>query len=100
MQLQFLQFSKVRFFLSFCTNFRNILSLCLILLLGLSGLYCARFRVQELNALPRFSLDLLPAQARNPDMKLQLLEKEGLAYNFPVRPGPSQLKDLFVRCKP
>ena len=52
-------------------------------------LSCARFRVQELNPFSRFSLDLLPPKAKNPDMKLQILEKEGLAYNFPIRPALS-----------
>ena len=74
---------------------RAILGTCLSLILCFICLGCARFRVQELEALPRFSLDIVPAHAKNPDMKLQVLEKEGLTYNFPLRPAIAGSKMYF-----
>ena len=56
----------------------------LILLFCLLSLYCARFRVKTLEASKLFSLDIVSQEDPNLDMKIQVLEKEGIPYNLPT----------------
>lgn len=84
MQSQLIPFQKMNHSSDFS---RATILFCSIFILCFICLDCSRFRVQRLKALPLFSLDLMPIDSKNPDMKLQPLQREGSVYNLPVRPA-------------